>query len=188
MRHIAHRDLCIQWDFCNEMILIDGQHQEQFPRLRASIPEIMERMRRISAPVPDDVELGIHLCYGDFGAKHFIEPVDAGKMVEAANALAQSIEHPLAYVHMPVPINRTDDAFFRPLRDLTLAPATELYLGVVARDGADGTRLRIKAAAPHVGKFGIATECGMARARKLDLVLELLDIHADVARDLVRHA
>jgi hypothetical protein len=181
-RQIPHQDLCIQWDFCNEMILIDGQLQQHFPTVNASLPEIMERMRRICEPVPDDVELGIHLCYGDFGATHFVEPIDAGKMVEAANGLARVIRHPLAYLHMPVPINRTDDAFFAPLRNLSLAPATELYLGVVARDGAEGTRRRIEAARRHAPNFGIATECGMARARTPDLVHRLLDIHAEVAR------
>ena len=184
-RHIPHRDLCIQWDFCDEMILIDGQPQQHFPQINASTPEIMERMRRISDRVPDDVELGIHLCYGDFGATHFIEPIDAAKMVEAANALTRAIRHPLAYVHMPVPINRTDETFFRPLLNLALAPETELYLGVVARDGVEGTRRRIEAAKHFAPKFGIATECGMARARTPDLVNRLIDIHAEVARDLV---
>jgi hypothetical protein len=84
---------------------------------------------------------------------------------------------------MPVPINRTDDAFFAPLRDLKLASETEVYLGVVARDGAEGTRRRIAAASRYLPKFGIAMECGMARARTPDLVLRLLDIHAEVARD-----
>ena len=69
--------------------------------------EFLARMQRISAPIPADVELGIHLCYGDFEAKHFIEPRDAGKMVEFANALAKVIAHPLAFIHMPVPVERT---------------------------------------------------------------------------------
>jgi hypothetical protein len=182
-RHIPHRDLCIQWDFCNEMVLIDGQPQEQFPTIKASTADIMERMQRLCAPIPETVELGIHLCYGDFGAKHFIEPIDAAKMVEAANGLARSIKRRLDYIHMPVPMSRTDDAFFSPLRELALAPETELYLGVVARDGAEATQRRIAAASRYVPKFGIATECGMARARTPDLVLRLLDIHAEVAHD-----
>ena len=137
-------------------------------------------------PIPDDVELGIHLCYGDFGATHFIEPIDAAKMVEAANALTRAIRHPLAYVHMPVPINRVDETFFRPLLGLALAPETELYLGVVARDGVEGTRRRIEAAKHFAPNFGIATECGMARARTPDLVNCLIDIHAEVARTVPR--
>src|SRR4030095_14744860 len=30
-RHIPHRDLCIQWDLCNEMIVWDGQRTEAAP-------------------------------------------------------------------------------------------------------------------------------------------------------------
>ena len=122
----------------------------------------LERTRRICAAVPADVELGIHLCYGDFEAKHFVEPRGAGKMVEFANALAAAIRHPLAYVHMPVPINRTDDDFFAPLSDLRLAKDTEVYLGVVhGADGKDGTNRRIAAAANYFRISGSRANAGL---------------------------
>ena len=35
-RHIPHNDLCIQWDVCHDMILWDGQPQDQFPLVNAS--------------------------------------------------------------------------------------------------------------------------------------------------------
>jgi hypothetical protein len=182
-RGIPHRDLCIQWDFCHELILLDGQPQDQFPPIKASLPEIMERMRRICAPIPREVELGIHLCYGDFGARHFIEPVDSARMVEISNAMAKAIDRSITYIHMPVPITRTDDAYYAPLRDLRLAPETELYLGLVhAADGAHGTKKRMAVARRHVENFGIGTECGMARARKRDLILRLLDVHEQALR------
>lgn len=45
---------------------------------------------------------------------------------------------------MPIPIDRTDEAFYEPLRDLKLAPGTELYLGLVhAKDGVQGTKTRV---------------------------------------------
>ena len=136
-RHIPHRDLCIQWDVCNEMVVWDGQASDAVP---ADVPreKLIARMQRLCAAVPDDVELGLHLCYGDFGAKHFVEPKDAAKMVEFANALAKSIPHKLAYIHMPVPIERSDDVFYTPFRDLKLGEGTELFLGLVhAKDGVD---------------------------------------------------
>jgi hypothetical protein len=179
-RHIPHRDLCIQWDVCNEMVIWDGQPSDAVPS-NVSRDAIIERMRRLCAAVPGDVELGLHLCYGDFGARHFVEPKDAARMVEFANALTQSAGRRLAYIHMPVPIGRDDDAFHRPLRDLKLADGTELFLGSVhAKDGIEGAKARIAAARPHAPKFGIATECGMARARSEDTVRALLKIHADV--------
>ena len=179
-RHIPHRDLCIQWDICNEMVIWDGQPSEAVPS-NVSHQQILERMQRLCAAVPDDVELGLHLCYGDFGAKHFVEPKDAARMVDFANALTKAIKHKLAYIHMPVPIDRSDDAFHRPLRDLKLSDGTALFLGLVhAKDGVAGTKARIAAARRYAPAFGIATECGMARARSEETVRTLLKIHADV--------
>jgi len=177
---IPHRDLCIQWDFCHEMIILDGQPQDQFPMVKASMDDIMQRMKRISAAVPSDVELGVHLCYGDFGAKHMLEPRDMARMVEVANAMAVAVQRPINYIHMPVPISRTDEAYFAPLGKLEFA--NELYLGVVhAGDGVEGTKKRMAVAAKYAPKFGIACECGIARARKTDLVKRLLEIHAQAA-------
>jgi hypothetical protein len=177
---IPHRELCIQWDFCHEMIILDGQPQDQFPTVKASMDDVMQRMKRISAAVPADVELGVHLCYGDFGAKHMLEPRDMGRMVEVANAMTAAVQRPINYFHMPVPISRTDDAYFGPLKNLKYKG--ELYLGVVhAADGVEGTKKRMAVARKYAPKFGIACECGIARARKTDLVQRLLEIHAQAA-------
>jgi hypothetical protein len=179
--HIPHRDLCIQWDVCNEMVIWDGQRTDAVPFPDVSRAALLERMARICAAVPDDVELGLHLCYGDFAGRHFVEPRDATAMVELANALSQTSAHKLAYIHMPVPIERSDDAFHRPFGALALQAGTELYLGVVhAKDGVAGTEARIAAARRHAPPFGIATECGMARARTEATVRALLGVHAHV--------
>jgi methionine synthase II (cobalamin-independent) len=183
---IPHHDLCIQWDICHEMLMWDGQPFDMFPRVGTSKEDIIGRLQHVCQAVPADVELGIHLCYGDFGARHFLEPRDSGKMVELANALFAATKHPIAYIHMPVPITRTDDAFFTPLRELNLPPAAELYLGVVhAADGLEGTKRRIDAASKFVSNFGIATECGMARARVPEVVHSLIELHALASREPV---
>jgi len=180
---IPHRDLCLQWDICNEMVMYDGQLPFFTPpSFKDAGAEIAARLTRLSAAVPADVELGIHLCYGDWEAKHFVEPKDAAKMVALANLLIGAIAHPLAWLHLPVPIARDDDAFFAPLHDLRLAPGTQLYLGLVHADGADATRRRIAAAQRYAPTFGIATECGIARLRTPALVMALLTIHADTSR------
>ncbi|HUJ80300.1 MAG TPA: hypothetical protein VLW83_00380 [Candidatus Acidoferrales bacterium] len=182
-RAIPHQDLCIQWDICIEMVLWDGRFaymQNPFGDLRV---EVMRRMRRLMNAVPIDVELGFHLCYGDWDAKHFIEPLDAAKLVEVANALTAAASRPITYIHMPVPINRDDDAFFKPLANLRLQPKTELYLGVVHSDGVDATKKRIAAASKYVSDFGIATECGIARCRTPEIVHSLLEVYAGCARE-----
>jgi hypothetical protein len=179
--HVPHRDLCIQWDLCNEMIIWDGQRTGAVPHADEPREKLLSRMQRLCAGIPDDVEIGLHLCYGDFAGRHFVEPQDAAKMVEFANALAKTIRHKLAYIHMPVPVERSDEAFHRPLRGLELAAGTELFLGVVhASDGVEGARERIAAASRYAPTFGIATECGMARARSEEMVRTLLKIHADL--------
>jgi methionine synthase II (cobalamin-independent) len=177
-KSIPHNDLCIQWDVCHDMIVWDGQPQDQFPLVNTSKQEIADRFARICGPIPDDVELGFHLCYGDFGGKHFFDPVTARHLVDIANALAASVKHKIAYIHLPVPISRATEDFFAPMRDFRLTPETEIYLGLIhATDGIEGAKKRIELAAKYVPRFGIATECGFARARKKDVVRTLLDIH-----------
>jgi methionine synthase II (cobalamin-independent) len=145
---------------------------------------ILARMVRLCRAVPHDVELGLHLCYGDFDGRHFVNPKDAAAMVEFANALAEASPHKLAYIHMPVPRERDDDDFHLPFQHLALGEGTELYLGVVsAHDGAEGTRQRIASASRHAPPFGIATECGMARARTRETIRKLLDIHTQICAE-----
>ncbi|MGH7906457.1 MAG: hypothetical protein ACREP6_07490, partial [Candidatus Binataceae bacterium] len=180
---IPHQDLCIQWDVCIEMLMWDGQMKQLPIPFKDVEGETIARMKRICDHIPKDVQLGIHLCYGDWKAKHFVEPIDAAKMVSLANAIAKAVSRPINYFHMPVPIGRTDDAFYQPLRELKLDPATEVYLGLVHRDGAAGTRKRIGMAEKFLPNFGIATECGMARQRSAEHVRSLLRIHADSSKE-----
>ena len=100
-----------------------------------------------------------------------------------ANALTGAVARPITYIHMPVPVNRDDDAYFEPLRGLRLGAQTELYLGLVHADGVEATNRRIAAAAKAVADFGIATECGIARQRTPELVRRLLEIHAAASRE-----
>jgi hypothetical protein len=179
---IPHRELCIQWDVCIEMIEWDGQFARMpaFPNMDV---EFGARFARYAEAVPADVELGFHLCYGDWEGRHFVEPKDATKMVELANLIAAKVARPIAYVHMPVPVNRDDDAFFAPLRSLELAPRTELYLGLVhTKGGVEGTLKRMSVARRYVEDFGIASECGIARARNPDMVKEVLAVSAAAAK------
>ncbi|HUK60093.1 MAG TPA: hypothetical protein VLV50_12755 [Stellaceae bacterium] len=179
---IPHKDLALQWDVCIEMVMWDGRWRNN-PPFPGMDKVFASTFARLAAPVPDDVELGFHLCYGDLDAKHFIDPADATKMVELANLIGASVKHKVAWMHMPVPVARDDDAFFAPLRGLKLGSGTELYLGLVhAKDGVDGTMRRITAARKFAGPFGIASECGIARARTPDTVRKLIEVHAGAAK------
>jgi hypothetical protein len=183
-RAIPHRDLCIQWDICIEMLLWDGRWEGLRNPFRSDLQlEILLRIKRLAEAVPVDVELGFHLCYGDYDARHFVEPLDAGKLVEVANRFTETVGRPISYFHMPVPIDRSDDAYFAPLQELRLSPGTELFLGLVHADGVEATKNRIATAGKYCADFGIATECGIARQRTPELVRRLLEIHAGASRE-----
>jgi methionine synthase II (cobalamin-independent) len=178
---IPQDDLAIQWDVCIEMVMWDGRWTRS-PAMPDMANALGRRFSRLSAAVPRAVELGFHLCYGDLDGKHFIDPEDATKMVELAHHIADHAGRPIAWVHMPVPAGRDDEAFFAPLEQLALPAGTELYLGLVHPKDLAGTRRRMAAARKFAPEFGIATECGMARARTPDVVHDLIRIHAEAAR------
>jgi hypothetical protein len=183
---IPNGQLAIQWDVAFEMGFVEGLPDPMFTAwFDDPLGGSVARIARASERVPAGVELGHHLCYGDFGHAHFVQPRDAGRLVEMANAIHAAITRPIAWVHLPVPHDRTDAAYYAPLAGLRLHPGTELYLGLVhLRDGEDGARARIAAAQEFVGSFGVATECGFGR-RPADTVTPLLDLHAAVAEPVV---
>jgi hypothetical protein len=178
---IPHHDLAIQWDVCIEMLAWDGrwQNAQAFPGMEQVFAG---NFARLAAAVPPGVELGFHLCYGDLDARHFVEPVDAAKMVELANLIARSVQRPIAWVHMPVPVDRADEAFYAPLTGLQLGTGTELYLGLVhVSGGAEGTARRMAAARKYVSDFGVSSECGISRGREPDLALAFIKAYASAA-------
>lgn len=161
---IPAEDLAIQWDVAVEFAMLENVGFFLFVPWFSPVKEgIMERIVRLAAAVDDKVELGYHLCYGDIQHQHFVQPKDVGLLVEMANLIVEQVQHPVSWIHMPVPKERDDAAYFAPLKTLRLRGNTELYLGVVHYKDEEGTRRRIKAAKEVVKEFGVATECGMGR-------------------------
>lgn len=168
---IPHGRLAIQWDAALEFAIIEaaayaergGRSYEWFDEVWAGTTE---RLARQIDRVPADVEVGVHLCYGDVAEKHFVEPSDAANLARFAGLLAREAQRPLTWLHLPVPIERDDADYFAALAGLELPEETELYLGLVHReDGAEGAARRIAAARQHIERpFGVATECGFGRA------------------------
>jgi hypothetical protein len=178
LRAIPHKDLAIQWDVCVEIVIV-----LENPEMQKNIPaeQLAASIARLSQQIPADVEVGIHLCYGDPGHKHMVDPKDTAIMVEFTNTLVTAVKRHLTWVHMPVPRDRDDAAYFAPLKNLKLAPGTELYLGLVhITDGLDGALRRIATARNVVTEFGIATECGFGR-RPSETIPALLQLHRRVA-------
>lgn len=175
---IPAEELAIQWDVAVEFGLWEGLFP---PPPGAWKPHLLDQLAALGALIPPAVELGFHLCYGDRGHRHFIEPKDCANLVEVANGIAQRARREIQWIHLPVPRSRTDAAYFEPLRQLALAPATTLYLGLVHQtDGLAGTRARIAAAARVVPNFGIAAECGLGR-RDPATIRDFLKLHVAAA-------
>ena len=127
----------------------------------------LQRVFRFAAAVDEGVALRFHLCYGDLGHKHFVEPKDTAVLVEIANAILKGTTRPVDWIHLPVPKSRVDLGYFSPLTQLQLS-STKLYLGLLHPDD-EGTRERIKAAAGFVGAFRLATYCGLGRSSLAEL-------------------
>lgn len=184
---IPHRDLAIQWDVAVEFQIIE--HRGYGPEFGGAVAAwwgdvwtgLVARAVEQAAAVPLDVEVGFHLCYGDANEKHFFEPVDTAQLARFANAVFAVSPRPLTWLHLPVPIERDDDAYFAPLADIELPANTELYLGLVHReDGVEGATRRAAAALRYVDRFGVATECGIGRA-PAGSTEGILRTHAEVA-------
>lgn len=174
---IPHKDLAIQWDVSTEMGQWEGVRHAWFSDVEAGV---IERLALHCARIPGNVELGVHLCYGSYGGRHWKEPESTANMVEVHNRLIEKLARSIDYIHMPVPMDRDDDAYFRPLSRLGLHPGTKLFLGLVHdSDGAEGTRRRIAAASKYAKDFGIAAECGFGR-RPPETIPNLLRMHAEV--------
>lgn len=179
---VPAQDLAIQWDLCAETLMLDGA----FPLPQdTSEDDVYAQVKRLSEAVPSDVELGYHLCYGDYEHKHAVEPKDTGVMVGMINRLTREIERPINWVQMPVPQDRTDRAYFAPLADLEVSADTEIYLGLVGyHDSLPDAEKRVAAAQEFLAEFGVATECGMGRCDP-DEVPGILAQHAQLA-DAIR--
>jgi len=167
-------ELAIQWD-CTHPLEVESTQTEEERNV------LLDYMAKLGSYVPEGVELGYHLCYGDFEHRHAWDPTDLGTCVTITNALAAAIQRPLDWVHMPVPRGRDDVAYFEPLRNLSVSGQTTIVLGLVHfTDGIEGTRRRIAAASSVRADFAIATECGMGR-RPQNTIDRLLEIHAEAA-------
>ncbi|HUO92964.1 MAG TPA: hypothetical protein VMU22_08575 [Rhizomicrobium sp.] len=180
---IPHQQLSLQWDVCVEIVGYDGGYQLH---LKDILPDSARRLARMSSIIPDTVEVGIHLCYGDPGHRHIIEPSDAGSSVKFANAIALASNRPLNWLHIPIPRGWTEARYYEPLSNLKREAYRDIYLGLLHfTDGREGAERRASIAKRFIPHFGLATECGFGR-RDPSTVPALLDLHRDVAAELAR--
>jgi hypothetical protein len=171
---LPNNRIAVQWDVCQEVLAWEGYYDQGPIDFRS---ETIGVLATIGNAVPPAIELGYHLCYGSPVDEHLVQPKDTGIMVEIANAIVELVKRPIQFFHMPVPKERTDEGYYRPLAGLHLEAGTELYLGLIHYDDAAGDAMRLAIARRHVRVDGIATECGMARGDPARLAA-LLAAHA----------
>ena len=171
---VPHDDVAVQWDAAVETVIVDRQ-PDTLAAMAGQLAALLDH-------VPDAVPAGLHLCYGDAGHVHMVEPESLAPQVALANAIAERTAP--AWVSFTVPQYRDDEAFFAPLAELRTTSTTELYLALVPYHPdrqADGTTDRQVALVDRYlpRAWGICTECGMARAERAD-VPRLLDLHREI--------
>jgi hypothetical protein len=170
---IPRQDLSIQWDVCQEVLVFEHYFAHRPDTYKA---DIFAELARLGDAVPPDVELGYHLCYGSPRDAHLVMPKDTGILVEIGNGLIDGLKRRLDFLHLPVPQDRTDAAYYAPLRDLRSPANTTLYLGLIHHDDHDGDQARIASASAVVPSFGVASECGWGRSDP-ERVPDLLAAH-----------
>jgi len=190
---IPHNELAFQWDVAVEVIGFEGGGAP--PRYplhvmpRDTIPEkTAEEIADLSNTIPENVELGVHLCYGSANAQNSmrraVEPKDLGVSVLFANRILHHCTRPVDFVHMLSPHDRFDDAWFAPLADLAGGP--DILLGVVHLcDGVPGAVARVFGARKIIGtnrRLGIAAECGLGGLMEYgpEQMDSMLEMHAGV--------
>ena len=187
MSTLPHGRCAVQWDVAVEFGLLEGA---MGPGSAMPIDQVTPALVRCVDRVPEDVPVGLHLCYGDYGHQHFKQPESVQMQVDLVNAIASAARRGVDWVSFTVPQARSDADYFAPLRGLTGRPETELYFALVPYhpeeqpDGttADQARHIDRALAESAGgsrAWGICTECGMGRVA-VDDVPKLLDLHREI--------
>lgn len=180
---IPASNLRIQWDVAVEVGVLNGAMAAAG---ELAHEEFIARALGEAIDAASGVEVGLHLCYGDYKHRHFTVPKDLSLCVDMANRHSDSID----FVHMPADRETgTNPAYYEPLRNLRVE---NLALGVVDYEGSrERTEELIRAACTALDgtdrKFAVATECGMARiderggdSPSLEQLLELHTLAAPI--------
>jgi hypothetical protein len=181
---VPHDRVAVQWDVAVEFGLLE---QAAFDTAVGDTGWVTDAVARCIDQVPADVPAGAHLCYGDYGHKHFLEPASLATQVGVIHALGEKASRPLSFVSLTVPQNATAPEYFAPLAELRVPDETELYLALVPyhpESQASGTtdeQIRLVDEQLGTREWGICTECGMGRVERED-VLPMLDSYREILR------
>jgi hypothetical protein len=160
VKEIPASDLAIEWDVCQEVLAFEGYFKDRPADYKQ---QTFAMLGRLGNAVPMGVELGYHLCYGSPADEHLVQPKDAAVLVEMLEGIAAATKRPIDFFHIPVPKERTDEAFYAPLKAWKRPAGTELYLGLLHHNDETGDRTRVAVAKKFLSDFGLSAECGWGR-------------------------
>jgi hypothetical protein len=178
---IPHDQLSIQFDICQELLLFENYFPERDHDYKE---QSFGQFARLAAAVPDDVELGFHLCYGSPNDQPLVRLEDASVLVELMNGIDQFVGRRVAFIHVPVP-RHASTSFFAPMKRWRNTKETWPYLGLLQFDDAVGDARRIEAARTVMSDFGIGAECGFGRTNPVRVPTILVRHRA--AADFLQH-
>ena len=160
VKAIPAADLAIQWDVCQEVLAFEDYFKDRPADYKK---QTFDMLGRLGDAVPAGVELGYHLCYGSPADEHLVQPKDSGVLVEMMEGVTAATKRSIDFFHIPVPKDRTDSAFYAPLKNWKRPKGTILYLGLLHFDDDAGDKARIAMARRHTTDIGISAECGWGR-------------------------
>jgi hypothetical protein len=160
---IPNEELAIQWDCTTEVQDAYGTIPG-FPA-EGVIERNLHQVRNLCPLIPANVALGYHFCFGTLGGWPRFQPDDLGQVVTLANAFIETSGRRVDWIHFPV-LDRSDDAFFTPLKDLRPGGA-RVYLGAI--HNMDRFPERIAMARKYLPDFGLGAYCGFGRLPPTDL-------------------
>ena len=183
MASLPHDDIQVQWDVSIEIGIIEDADWYHFgpDRDRDMTPSVA---RAVDA-VPDDVPVGLHLCYGNYKHAHESEPETLQVQVDLLRETIAASKRRLNYASLTVPQYQDSASYFAPLVDLPDDALDRVYFGIVPYhpdSQAPGTTERqIVQIDRYLDKWGICTECGMSRPEPGEIP-RLLDLHREIVQ------
>jgi len=183
---VPHDDIEVQWDVAAEFGSLENNDWYKLGEF-LDPDSVVPKLVRCIDQVPEDVGVGLHLCYGDYLHGHETEPESLGTQVKLVNDVAAAAHRRIDFAAFTVPQNRDDAEYFEPLQELRKDALGRAYfgivpyypnkqpLGTVERQGANIDR--------YVDDWGVCTECGMGR-HEAETVPSLVNLHRGIVETL----
>ena len=117
---LPHDQIAIQFDVASAVFArLERNDESAYGRGKAETQgDLQPHPDRSRQPRAARHRADVSFLLRRFNHRHVVEPTDMADMVELANRLTRGMARPIELIHMPVPRDRADDAYFAPLKAL----------------------------------------------------------------------